>query len=138
MKYALLLLRLALGWLFLYAGITKIMDPSWSAAGYLNNAKTFHEFFAWFALPGNIGWVNFVNEWALLLIGIALILGLFTRHAAIIGIVLMALYYFPALDFPKIGEHSFLIDEHVIYAIALSILAAGRAGSYLGIDGRRR
>ena len=126
-----------MGWLFFYAGITKILNPEWSAAGYLGSAKTFPELFSWFATPANIGWVNFVNEWGLTLIGVALILGIFVRWASLGGIVLMALYYFPVLDFPKIGDHSFIVDEHVIYALALWVLWAGDAGRFLGLDKRR-
>ena len=57
------LLRVGLGSLFFYAGITKVMNPDWSAAGYLANAKTFPSLYQWLASAGNIGWVNFVNEW---------------------------------------------------------------------------
>ena len=57
-KFALVALRVSLGLLFLYAGITKVLDSSWSAEGYLKSAKTFPELFQWFAAPGNIEWVN--------------------------------------------------------------------------------
>ena len=33
--YALVSLRLVVGWVFLYAGVTKLLDPSWTARGYL-------------------------------------------------------------------------------------------------------
>jgi len=45
-KISLLLLRLSLGWLFFYAGITKILDPSWTSAGYIKGAKLFPQFIA--------------------------------------------------------------------------------------------
>ena len=44
---ALFALRLSLGWLLFYAGITKVFDTSWSAAGYLAGAKTFPALFQW-------------------------------------------------------------------------------------------
>lgn len=117
-------LRIAIGWLFLYAGLTKVFDSSWSAAGYLNSAKSFHGLYAWFATDANIGWVNFVNEWGLTIIGVLLILGIWVRWASWGGVVLMVLYYFPVLDFPKAGEHSFLIDEHIIYILVLLVVAS--------------
>ncbi len=135
---AVLALRLSLGWLFFYSGIIKIFDADWTAAGYLAGAKTFPALFHWFALPANIGWVNFVNEWGLALVGLLLITGLFVRYAAIAGVVLMILYYLPILAFPYPSAHSFLIDEHVIYALALFFLFWSDAGKVYGLDNHRR
>ncbi len=133
-QVSLFLLRLAMGWLMLYAGLTKIINPSWSAAGYLENAKTFTGLFAWLASPGNIGWINFVNEWGLTLLGVSLILGVFVRFSSILGTVLMLLYYFPVLEFPKVGTHSYIVDEHIVYALVLVLFAAVRAGRYYGLE----
>ncbi len=131
---SLVALRIAMGWLLFYAGVTKIINPAWSAAGYLKGAKTFTGIYGWFASPGNIGWVNFLNEWGLTLIGLALIFGILTRYASWAGVLLMVLYYFPILDFPYAGEHSYIIDEHIIYALALILFAAADAGKYWGLD----
>ncbi|MEK7582743.1 MAG: DoxX family membrane protein [Patescibacteria group bacterium] len=138
LRYSLVLLRISLGWLFFYAGITKVFDSSWSAAGYLQSAKTFSGVYQWLASASNIGWINFVNEWSLVLIGAALIVGFRTRIAALLGAGLMLLYYFPILDFPYVGEHSLLVDEHIIYIFSLLILARMRAGEYWGLDSRMR
>jgi thiosulfate dehydrogenase [quinone] large subunit len=134
MKIPVLLLRLGMGWLFLYAGLSKVLNPTWSSAGYLRGAKTFPNLYAWFALPQNIGWVDFLNEWGLTLIGVSLILGAAVRWSALAGIALMALYYFPVLNFPYVGEHSYLVDEHVIYALVFLLLYFARAGEYWGLD----
>lgn len=112
------LTRIAFGWLFFYAGITKVLDPTWSAAGYLQNAQTFPELYNWLASPGILPFTNFLNEWGLTIIGLALILGLWTRWAALAGAVMMVLYWFPVLDFPHV-EHGYLVDDHVIYALVL-------------------
>lgn len=133
-KLSLLLLRLSLGWLFFYAGITKILDPKWSAAGYLQGAKTFGAFYQWLLQPGLLPVVNFINEWGLTLLGAALILGLWVRLASGFGAALMLLYYLPVLTFPYIKPHSYLVDEHVIYIFALLVLAAFRAGKVWGLD----
>lgn len=123
-KLSLTALRVGLGWLFFYAGIIKVLDPAWSAAPYLARAQTFPEFFLRLASPENIGWVNFVNEWALVLIGFALLVGVEVRLASLLGGILMFLYWLPVLNFPLIGEHSFIIDEHIIYLLALGVLWA--------------
>ncbi|MBI1998963.1 MAG: DoxX family protein [Parcubacteria group bacterium] len=134
---ALLALRLSLGWLFFYSGIIKIFDADWTAAGYLAGAKTFPALFQWFAVPANIGWVNFVNEWGLALVGLLLITGLFVRYASIAGIVLMALYYLPVLAFPYPNAHSFIVDEHIIYILVLLFFVFSGAGTVYGLDGAR-
>ncbi|MCE9644075.1 DoxX family protein [Candidatus Parcubacteria bacterium] len=127
-------LRIAIGCFFFYAGIVKVMNPAWSAAGFLNNAKTFPEFYAWFAQPGILPWTNLLNEWSLTLVGVALILGIGVRLASFGGILLMALYYFPSLSFPYAGDHAYIVDEHVIYALLLAYLAAMKAGRVWGLE----
>ena len=131
-------MRLAMGWFFFYAGITKLLDPSWTAAGYLNQAKIFPELFGWLASPANIGWVNFLNEWGLVLIGAALILGILVRFVSYWGILLMILYYLPILKFPYAGENYFIINDHIIYLLVFVIFITTRAGSYWGLDKVRR
>lgn len=135
---SLLLLRLGLGWLFFYAGITKILDPAWSAEGYLKGAKTFTGFYHWLASPSILPVTNFLNEWALALIGAALILGIFVRVASIAGAALMLAYYFPILNFPYPNPHSYIVDEHIIYALALLVLVKLKAGRTWGLERLRR
>lgn len=133
-RLALAALRLGMGWLFLYAGVTKVINPAWSAEGYLRGAKTLPGLFAWFASPDVLPLTNFLNEWGLTLVGLALILGLFVRFASVAGITLMALYYLSTLDFPYPNPHSYLVDEHVIYAFAFFVLASFRAGRVYGLE----
>ncbi|OGG54625.1 hypothetical protein A3D62_00600 [Candidatus Kaiserbacteria bacterium RIFCSPHIGHO2_02_FULL_49_11] len=130
----LFLLRIAAGWYFFYAGITKVLNPNWSAAGFLGNAKTFPELYAWFAQPDIIPWINLLNEWGLTLIGAALILGIGVRVAAVFGIAIMVLYYFPALQFPYAGAHGYILDEHITYSLILAYLAVMRAGRVWGLE----
>lgn len=134
-KVSLTLLRVTTGWMMFYAGITKVLNPAWSAEGYLGSAKTFPGLFAWFASPALLPYVNFVNEWGLTLLGVSLILGFGVRLTSVFGSVLMLLYYFPILDGWYPNAHSFMVDEHIIYAAVLLVLAAVRAGRVWGIDG---
>ena len=133
-KFTLILLRLSLGWMMFWAGITKILDPSWSAAGYLTTAKTFPGFFAWLTQPDILPVVNLVNEWGLTLLGISLILGLGVRLSSILGSILMLLYYLPIVQFPYPNPHSYIVDEHVIYIVILLYFAAIRAGRTWGLE----
>lgn len=123
-----------MGTLFFYAGITKVLNPDWSAAGYLNSAKTFPGLYHWFAGAGNISWVNFMNEWGLTLVGLALIVGLLVRWASLGGILIMILYYFPIMQFPYVGANSYLVDEHMIFITVFLILIASNAGTFWGLD----
>lgn len=134
----LLLLRVGMGVIFFYAGITKVINPNWSPAGYLENAQTFSGFYGWLASASNLPWVTFLNEWGLTLIGAALILGVTTRFAASLGAILMILYYFPVLNFPYAGDHGYLVDDHIIYALVLCLLAVENAGRKFGLDSKLR
>ena len=116
-KIAITGLRFALGWFMFFAGIEKVLNPEWTAQGFLLSAKTFPEFYAWFAEPVNAWWVDPLNAW-----GITLILGVFVRPAAIGGALLMILYYFPHVNFPYL-EHGFIVEEHIVYATAFVFLA---------------
>ena len=91
----LVLLRLAIGWHFLYEGIVKLWSPNWSAGGYLmDSAGRFKKLFYQLAGdPSILEVVDFLNIWGLILIGLGLITGLFSRWATIGGIVLLAFYY---------------------------------------------
>lgn len=135
-KVSVVILRISLGWLMFYAGLTKIINPDWTAAGYLKSAKTFSGVYNWMASPGIIEIINFINAWGLTLLGISLILGLLVRISSPLGAVLMLLYYIPILEFPYIDTHSFLVDEHIIYILVLIFFAAANVGTVYGLDGK--
>jgi thiosulfate dehydrogenase [quinone] large subunit len=132
-KVSLLLLRLGFGWVFFYAGWSKVVTyftaaEDWTAAGYLSHLPgPFADFFS--GMAGN-ALVDNLNAYGLLLIGIALLLGVLVRWAAFWGIVLMLLYYISG--FPP--EHAYVIDDHIIYALVFLVLAAVGAGRMWGLD----
>ncbi len=131
---SLFILRVALGWMYFYAGITKVLDSSWSAAGYIKGAQIFPDFFAFFLQPHILPIVNLVNEWGLVLLGASLILGIFVRISAPLGVVLMLLYYVAGLDaHPALAT---LVDEHIIYIGALLTLFAFEAGRIWGLGNK--
>lgn len=132
-KVSLVILRLSLGWLFFYAGITKILNPDWSAAGYIRSAKNFSFFYNLFLNSSVLPVINFLNEWGLLLVGIALIFGIFIRIYSAVGILLMVLYYF-VLAFPYPNANSFIVDDHIIIIAGLLVLSAFRAGRVWGLE----
>jgi thiosulfate dehydrogenase [quinone] large subunit len=132
-KVSLFLLRIILGWMYFYAGITKIIDPTWSAAGYLTTAKLLPGFYSWLASPGIVPITNFVNEWGLTLLGVSLLLGIGVRFSSRLGILLMLLYYVP-LGILHPDAHSLIVDDHIIYIAALFLLGNFHAGRAWGLE----
>ena len=116
-----------------FAGIEKVVDPHWSAKGFLLGAKTFPALYAWFAAPTNIWWVNPLNAWGITLVGVALLLGVAVRPAAFAGAALVMLYYFPQYTFPYV-PHGFIVDEHIIYAAAFIFIAYFPPAHRFGIN----
>lgn len=134
MKIYIFLLRISLGILFFYAGITKVINPDWSAAGYLKGAKTFSEFYNFLLQPDLLPIINFINAWGLTLLGVSLLLGIFVRLSSKFGALLMLLYYIPILKFPYAGTNSFLVDQHIIYIFSLLLLGSAKAGRFWGLE----
>ena len=123
-----------MGILFFYAGITKVINPNWSAAGYLKGAQTLTEFYNFLLQPSVLPIINFVNAWGMTLLGVSLLLGIFVRLSSKLGALLMLLYYIPILKFPYAGTHSFLVDEHIVYIFSLLLLGSLRAGRIWGLE----
>lgn len=125
---AYLALRFVVGAMF-FLGAWKKVTSDWSASAYLLSANG--PFADWFhSLAGN-GLIDTVNAWGMLLLGIALILGLCVRPAAILGAVLMVLYY---LAHFVANTANGLIDEHIILIAVLLLFAAGGAGHAFGLN----
>ncbi len=83
-SWLLSVLRIAIGWHFLYEGITKIIAGNWSSAPYLAGSRWIFApvFTAMAANAGIIYVVDFLNVWGMILVGLGLMLGLFTRWAS--------------------------------------------------------
>lgn len=147
---ALVLLRFAIGWHFLYEGLTKLLTTGWSAAPFLTASQGFAAgFFKWIAAnPALMTWVDLLNVYGLMLIGLGLCLGLITRVAAWSGVVLLVFYYLAYPPFgadlsliPAEGSY-FVVSKNLVEALALVLIARLRAGRYYGFDsliaGRKR
>jgi len=135
-------LRIIIGWHFLYEGIVKLWNPGWSAAGYLQDSGgVFAPFFKWLAsAPGLIYTVDTMNVWGLILIGLSLILGVLSRAGILAGIVLLAFYYLShppiiGADYALPSEGSYLwVNKNLIEMIALAVLYVFPTSRILGLD----
>jgi len=127
------ILRLLMGWFMFFDGLSILQTPGWSASGFLLAAKTFPQFYAWFALPMNSWWVDPLYSWGITLIGAALLLGVFVRPASGSGFLLMVLYYFPHNVVPY-TTYGYIVEEHVIYAAVFSLVALWPAAQGYGLS----
>ncbi|MBN1290762.1 MAG: DoxX family protein [Candidatus Latescibacteria bacterium] len=136
------LLRVAVGWHFLYEGIAKIFTPGWTSQGFLSVSKwLFAPVFRWIAdTPNVLSIVDFINVWGLILVGLGLIAGLLTRVSAIFAIVLLSLYYianppFIGMDYGVVTEGNYLVvDKNLVELVALIVIALFPTGTFLGLD----
>jgi thiosulfate dehydrogenase [quinone] large subunit len=84
---------------------------------------------------------DYVTIWGLIILGLFLMLGLFTRFAAIAGSLLVFSFYLalPPLDYsgfvlwtPQGTE--LYVDKTLIEALALLLVGSFRTGRMLGLD----
>ncbi len=107
--------RMAIGWVFIYEGLSKLFENSMSIAPFLRNTTGFLSgFYHWLGSPELIGIVNLLNIAALLLIGGALFVGLFIRYVALSGVILLGLYYFA---YPAFGETLLVQPEGNLFIV---------------------
>ena len=133
--------RISLGWVFLWAFLDKTfglgrgtpaenawIDGGSPTNGFLANAPTgpFEDFYKDLA---GAAWADWLFMIGLLAIGVALILGIGMRIAAIAGALLLVLMWTAVLP----PENNPFMDDHLIYAMVLIGLAAVNAGDTWGL-----
>jgi thiosulfate dehydrogenase [quinone] large subunit len=149
-QFALITLRTVIGWHFLYEAYYKITSPAWSpsggpltpwtSAGYLKGASG--PLAVIFQKLVNHGWTTSIDrsvKIALLLIGLSLLLGLFTRIGAVGALFFLSLFYLlyvPLLGVPQPNaEGTYLIvNKTLIEAFAVIVLLAFNTGRIAGLD----
>lgn len=138
----LFLLRVVIGWHFLYEGFAKLVNPEWSAAGYLEVSRwLFSGFFQWIAhTPTALQAVDFLVVWGMILIGMGLMVGLFTRIAGASGMLLLLFFYLCnpplvglGLGIPTEGNY-LVVDKNVVELFALAALLVFPSRSVWGLD----
>jgi thiosulfate dehydrogenase [quinone] large subunit len=148
-------LRIATGFIFLWAFLDKLFglgyatqsENAWieggsPTEGFLSRVAvgplegTFHDI-------AGAAWADWLFMLGLAGIGIAVVAGIGLRAAAVSGTLLMALMWaaeWPLARHTSAGEPSMsnnpLVDYHVIYALALIVVAVTHAGDRWGL-GRR-
>ncbi len=138
----LVVLRVFIGWYFLYEGLAKVFSPKWTAYGYLMDSKgLFAPLFRMIAEnPDLMAIADFINIWGLTLIGLLLILGLFEKAGYIGAALLLTLYYLshpPLLNAAYLlrPEGSYLwVDKNLIMLAATIVLFYFPTAERIGMD----
>ncbi len=146
------LLRVLVGVIFLWAGLEKLTAAkAFDASGFLKGATNgtlgwpfvsgevaqgtvfnpTHDFWAGLAgNPGLMSVINFLVVFGEIGIGVALIIGLFTRFAGAMGTLMMLFFFFAAWDFAY-G----IVNQHLTYTLICATITGLGAGRYYGLDG---
>ncbi|MBI9038317.1 MAG: DoxX family membrane protein [Bacteroidales bacterium] len=138
----LVVLRVSIGWHFLYEGFVKLLNPNWSSVGYLLDSEGFLSgFFETIASdPNSLAVADFLNMWGLIAIGLGLMLGCLSRIAIISGITLLAFYYlshppFIGFKYAMPTEGSYLIVNKILIELfALVVLYLFPSSRQIGFD----
>lgn len=138
-KYLFTLLRLSIGWTFLFAFLDKAFgwfvfeyngetygttsdaawinggDPTWGFLQFGTQGKVFEDFFK--DLIGNeyVIWLYMIG---LLGIGVSLTLGIFRKIATVSGVLMMIILWVASLPL----VHNPFMDDHLVYALILIII----------------
>lgn len=145
-RYALAALRLATGFIFLWAFIDKTLglgfatptERAWinggtPSQGFLKGDAVrgpLKDFFAGIASPAT----DVLFMLGMLGIGVAVMLGIGLRVSAVVGSLIMVLMYLAEWPFtPLTGSTNPLVDYHLIYGLALIAVAVTHAGDTWGL-----
>jgi thiosulfate dehydrogenase [quinone] large subunit len=149
-QWGLVLLRTLIGWHFLYEGYFKLLHPAWSRAGsplgdwssaaYLKAATG--PAAALFHAMGASPWVAQLDTLvalSLTLVGLSLVLGLFTDLGCAGALLLLAMFYVSAIPTRGIPEpHNegayLFVNKNLIEAAAVFVLLKFRTGRIAGLD----
>jgi len=136
------ILRVLIGWHFLYEGLIKLSTPGWSAKSYLEaSVGPFSSIFkAMAASETMLQITDILNVWGLILIGLGLFVGFCTRISAFSGLLLLAFYY---LSYPPFADYAvsgyvdgnyWIVNRNLIEMAALFVLMIFPSGQFTGFD----
>lgn len=151
-RYALGLLRIVIGWTFVWAFVDKLFALGYSTGrnpdtgtvdrfgpdAWIHGGSPTYGFLAFGAkgpfksfynsIAGDT-WADWAFMLGLLAIGIAFLFGVFTRLAAVAGAVMYLMMWSVVLP----PDNNPVTDDHTIGLLVVIVLAAYSAGRYLGL-----
>ena len=139
LKDSVVLMRIFIGWHFLYEGVIKIYNPDWTSFGYLASAQgPLKSVFSALTNEPVLGGVDMLNMTALIVVGLTLILGIFEKLGAFVGIGLLAMYYLAHPSFPWLTQVNvegsyWFINKNLIELVACLVIYQLPTGHYFGL-----
>ena len=139
---AITVLRVSIGWHFLYEGIAKLTSTSWSAAATSNRpGDRSPGLFKWLAAePNLLANADLITMWGLTAVGLLLILGLFTRLSSLGAIGFIVLFYLcnpPFVGYfysiPTEGS-DLIVNKNLVELCALVVILVTGSGRFAGLD----
>jgi thiosulfate dehydrogenase [quinone] large subunit len=156
-EVALVVLRTLVGWHFLYEGFVKLWWPAWtrdgwplgrwSSAGYLRTATgPLADAFRSLADSSWLPLVDMLVAWGLVLVGLSLMLGLFTQAGCAGALALLTVFYLSWIPTRGVIENGaegnyLFVNKNLVETGAVVVLMTFRTGRIAGLDlllGRRR
>ncbi len=142
-QFVLVLFRFSIGWHVFYQGLGKLQAAHWSSESYLRTATgPLGWVFQWMA--GQTAWLKLADQgtmWGLLILGLLLMIGLFTRTASLLAMGLLLLFYVAQ---PPLPYHGFAmrtpdgtelyVNKILIEIMALLVTLAFDTGLISGLD----
>ncbi|WP_259519276.1 DoxX family protein [Halanaeroarchaeum sp. HSR-CO] len=130
--YALVAMRLSVGWVLFDTGMWRLSNPTWSTAGLFGTVSPANPLSGVFAFLGeSLAWLlDPLLVWGLVVVGAALIFGVAVRLSAAIGVAILSLLWAASLPL----GNAFLVDQHVVYIFVLFALWTFGAGRIVGLD----
>lgn len=141
-RLALVLLRVFIGWHFLYEGLIKLLSPGWTAKRYLLSSEgPLVSFFSRLGADSTIGLVNYATISLLLFVGLTLLLGVWEKPGLLSGLFLLVLFYLAQPSIPGYTSalapaegNYFIINKNLIELAALLVLWVFPTGRYFGLS----
>jgi thiosulfate dehydrogenase (quinone) large subunit len=149
-QVGLVVLRTLVGWHFLYEGYTKAIAPAWShagvplsrwtAAGYLKaSTGPLADFFHDLAGAAWLDKIDLLVVTGLVLVGLSLMLGLFTQTGCVGALLLLALFYISAIPLSGVAQPGtegtyLIVNKNLIEAAAVIVILSFRTGRIAGLD----
>ena len=140
LKNSMVLLRLFIGWHFLYEGIIKLYNPDWTALGYLASSQgPLRPFFLWLTGDTMLGISNWGNMMALTFVGLSLVLGIFEKWGALVGACLLAFYYLAHPSFPWVAQLNvegsyWFVNKNLIELAACLVIYQIPTSQFFGLE----
>jgi thiosulfate dehydrogenase [quinone] large subunit len=143
-------LRIVIGWHFLYEGYYKLALPGWSSAGaplgrwssaayFKSSSGPVAGLFQRLVEAGWVSWIDNTVKICLLMIGISLILGLFTRIGCAAAIFFLSLFYLTSMPLSGAqqpgSEGAYLIvNKTLVECVAVCVIMTFGTGDIAGLD----